>query len=290
MRPKISVVMAVYNSMPYLKDSVISILSQTFRDFEFIIIDDYSVDGSFEYLRNCRDSRIMLFRNGRNVGLTRSLNRAMEHVTAPIVARMDADDISELYRLKVQFDYMKKDSVLTLLGSDAYIINDKSKCIKVKRRLKNNREIKFYTLLNNPFMHTSVMFYKSCYDKLGGYNNQIQYAQDYDLWARWVRLFKAENINEILVRWRQNSKGISTTKTSLQMVSADKTCVRYVRSVFPELYFIPDIDIVSMRNGRYTRDNINSIHFILNSVMRDFKCEYVVNWISHFKVRTQYLT
>lgn len=290
MKPKLSVVMAVYNGMPYLKEAIESIQLQTFKDFEFIIVDDYSTDGGYSYLqgRSEVDKRVRLYRNNKNVGLTRSLSRAMQYVTTSLVARMDSDDISEKHRLLYQSKYMAKHK-LTLTGSDAQIINDDGKSIKIKRRLQNHIDIQFYAMLNNPFMHTSIMFQKECYDKLNGYNNRIKYAQDYHLWARWVQQFKVGNISEILVKWRQSHKGISTIYTSPQKIYADKICVSYIRSVYPELNSIPDMDIVAMRNGQYIKSNIINIDKIFDTAVSVTKSEYGRDWVERFKVRTQHL-
>jgi len=288
MKPRMSVVMAVYNAMPNLRESVGSIQLQTFKDFEFIIVDDYSYDGSYSYLQGCAevDKRIKLYRNNKNVGLTRSLSRAMQCVTTPLVARMDADDISEEYRLLYQGNYMVKNDLI-LCGSDAWLMDDGGKFLGIKRRLRNYDEIQFYAMLNNPFMHTSVMFKKECYDTLNGYNNRIKYAQDYHLWARWIQKFKAGNINETLVKWRHSKKGISTIHVNPQKLSADNTCLSYVRSVYPELNCISDIDIVAMRNGKYSKKHIVNIDKLFNTAVKRFNCEYVRNWVECYKVRTK---
>lgn len=290
MKPKISVVMAIYNSMPALKESVGSIQLQTFGDFEFIIVDDCSTDGSYAYLQGCTeaDKRIKLYRNNSNVGLTRSLSRAMQYVKTPLVARIDADDISEPHRLLTQINYMIKNK-LTLLGSDAWIIDEDSRQLKLKKRLQNYVDIQFYAMLNNPFMHTSVMFSKEHYDLLNGYNNRIMYAQDYHLWARWIQQFKAENINEALVKWRYSRKGISTIHITSQRHFADKICVSYIRSVYPELVHIPNVDIIAMRNGQYNKSNIVNIDEIFYIAMKKFNSEYVRNWVNNYRIRTQYL-
>ena len=288
MRPKLSVVMSVYNAVPHLRNAVASTLSQTLKDFEFIIVDDFSTDSSYSELLSFtrKDSRIRLYRNSYNVGLTRSLNRAMQYVTTPIVARMDADDISELYRLQIQYDYLTNTDC-TLLGSDAVIIDDNSKVLKVKKRLCDYSAIQFYALFNNPFMHTSVMFKKECYDLLGGYNNRVVYAQDYDLWARWIQKYKAENINRPLVKWRQSRKGISSNKTRQQMLSADGIVVKYVRSAFPELCHIEDKYIADIRNSRFNYDNISLTDEVLLAAIDKFSSSYALNWVAAHNVRTK---
>lgn len=288
MKPKISVVLAVYNSMPYLKYSVESVLNQTFEDFEFIIVDDGSTDKSTDYIWSLRDNRIKFYLNKFNVGLTRSLSRAMQYVNAPFIARIDADDISESHRLMFQKDYMIRNN-LTLTGSDAWIIDDNLNKKSLKKRLSTYNDIQFYAMLNNPFMHTSVMFKKECYDALNGYNNRIRYAQDYHLWVRWIQKFKAGNISETLVKWRQSRKGISTLYSASQKKYADKICLSYIRSVYPELSCISDTDIIAMRNGKYNRNNIVNIDKIFDTAMNKFYSSYTQNWVECYKIRTQHL-
>ena len=107
--PKISVLMACFNSSKTIKESIDSVLDQTFRNFEFLIIDDCSSDDTFKKLQNYKnlDSRIRVFKNNKNIGLTKSLNILISQTTAPFIARQDADDISNQYRIEKQLDFMK---------------------------------------------------------------------------------------------------------------------------------------------------------------------------------------
>src|SRR3990167_10971452 len=108
MKPKISVIMSVYNGMPFLKEAVASILKQTYRNFEFIIVDDGSRDKSWEYLKSLKDTRIKLLKNGRNLGLAASLNKALKKAKGDFIARMDADDVSFPQRLETQIKFLEK--------------------------------------------------------------------------------------------------------------------------------------------------------------------------------------
>lgn len=109
-RVKVSVLMPVYNSQRYLKTSIESILGQTFQDFEFIIIDDGSTDGSWKIIEKCKqkDERIVALRNKQNIGTSRTLNRGLSIATGKYIVRMDADDWSYPERIEKQYEYMQK--------------------------------------------------------------------------------------------------------------------------------------------------------------------------------------
>ncbi|HXK49687.1 MAG TPA: glycosyltransferase family 2 protein, partial [Clostridiales bacterium] len=115
--PAISVIMSVYNSEQYLQESIDSILDQTFNDFEFIITDDCSTDGSFEIIKSYAmlDKRIKYFRNSENIGLTKSLNLMLDIAKGKYIARMDSDDISMPDRFSKQFDFMENNPEIGVL-------------------------------------------------------------------------------------------------------------------------------------------------------------------------------
>ena len=116
---QISVIMPVYNTpVPILKEAVDSILNQTFQDFEFIIIDDCSSDGSWEYLSSLRDSRIKLFRNTTNLGIAKTLNIGFRHAKGKYIARMDSDDVSMPDRLRRQFNFMERHPDVMVCGAN----------------------------------------------------------------------------------------------------------------------------------------------------------------------------
>ena len=123
--PKINVIMSVYNGEKYLKQAIESILKQTYTNFRFIIVDDGSNDSSFDIIKSFTDERIVIIRNDRTQGLTRSLNKALRTANGEYIARQDADDISLSNRLKSQIDFLEKHPEVELLGTGVYLINEK---------------------------------------------------------------------------------------------------------------------------------------------------------------------
>ena len=125
--PKITVLMPVYNGEKYLKESIESILKQTFRDFEFLIINDTSTDESEKIIRSFKDSRIKLIKNEKNIGLTKSLNKGLDLAKGEYMARMDADDISLPKRLEIQVAFMDKNPKIGVIGAWAKVIGESNK-------------------------------------------------------------------------------------------------------------------------------------------------------------------
>src|SRR3989338_10709157 len=130
---KISVIMSVYNGMPYLPEAVKSILNQTYKNFEFIIIDDASTDQSTKYLRFLKDKRIKLIKNSKNLGLAASLNKALKFAKGEYIARMDADDISLPKRFEKQVKFFKKHPSVDICGTWVNLIDDVGKIIGEKK-------------------------------------------------------------------------------------------------------------------------------------------------------------
>src|SRR3989344_1456117 len=140
MKPKISVIMSVYNGMPYLEQAAESVLNQTYKNFEFIIVDDASTDDTLKYLKLLKDRRIKLIRNKKNLGLAASLNIALRQAKGDYIARMDADDISYPERLDIQLKFLTKNKSIDLCGSWVTLINDEGEKIGANR--KNPRDDK----------------------------------------------------------------------------------------------------------------------------------------------------
>ena len=129
-RPKVSVVMSVYNGERYLSEAIESILQQTFTDFEFIIVDDGSTDGTGSILGNCTDSSIVHLRNRENIGLTRALNRGLEVASGEFVARQDVDDVSFPSRLARQVSYLEKNPSVGVLGTQMEMVDESKRVVR----------------------------------------------------------------------------------------------------------------------------------------------------------------
>lgn len=218
--PKISVLMSAYNGSPkYLRESVDSILSQSFTDFEFIIIDDCSSDDSWSILCDyaIRDCRIKLLRNPQNMGLTKSLNRGLNLAQGQYIARQDADDISMLNRFEKQFTWLTQHTETTLVSSEIQRIKPDGTFGNVSNRACLSELLPWNLLFHNHLGgHSQVMFRRQPVLDLGGYNEAYQYSQDYELWCRLAHAGKIAILPEVLLHQRFHNTSISSIKRAEQ--------------------------------------------------------------------------
>lgn len=210
--PKVSVIMSVYNGDKYLLDSIKSIQTQTFNNFEFLIVNDASNDNTAEILRNLDDPRIMVFTNQQNIGLTRSLNKVLKHCRGEFIARMDADDLSHPLRLEKQVAFLENNPTYAMVGSSYYVIDEQGKTKSHVKVLTESSQIKAGLKNQNWFGHGSVMMRKSALIMVGRYDEEFKYAQDYDLWLRLSEIYDMANMQEPLYFWRNTEQTISSQK------------------------------------------------------------------------------
>ena len=230
-QPKVSVIMSVYNGERYLREAIDSILNQTFKDFEFIIVDDGSIDRTLEILKEYaeKDERIRIITNSENIGLTKSLNKAIKFAKGKYIARMDADDISLPERLEKQIEFMEKNPEVGLLGTAYYETNQEGEIIGRRNFSITNEKLKKVLIKYNPFFHSSVMIKKTILDKVGLYNENIPTAQDYDLWFRIAKNYKLANLSEFLMKRRYTKEMISIKKENEQIFWAQKARIRAIQ-------------------------------------------------------------
>lgn len=218
----ISVVMSVYNGERYLREAIESILDQSFPDFEFIIIDDGSTDGSGEIISSYNDRRIKWFRQG-NKGLAPALNEGIKHGIGKYVARMDADDISLPNRLKTQYDFLESHTNSVVVGSHANIV-DRSGRYLYTSRMPTDWEMIRKRLPLSPFIyHSSAMFRRESFNHCGGYYEKIKHHfEDAILWNKMAKLGELWNIDEPLINYRLVPSSIS---------NRDKQTAAYIYSL-----------------------------------------------------------
>ncbi|MCX6715655.1 MAG: glycosyltransferase [Candidatus Taylorbacteria bacterium] len=210
--PKISIVMPFYNCEAFLRESIESILNQTFRDFEFIIINDGSTDKSNEIMDEYKDSdpRIIYIKNIKNVGIVENLILGLSLAQSNIIARMDGDDISEPTRLEKQYEFLINNPDIIVVGSFINIIDQCGKVIGKRTKPTDPESIKKNVIIYNPVVHPSVMFRKDVILKVGGYRHPYWRAQDTDLWYRIVFSgYKISNLPEFLLKYRYHSNSTS---------------------------------------------------------------------------------
>ena len=214
--PKITVLMSVYNGEKYLKEAIDSILNQTFKDFEFLIINDGSTDKTAEILQSYDDPRIKIVNNDKNMDLTKSLNKGLRIARGKYIARMDADDVSLPQRFKKQVDYLEENVTAGLVGTFSYTIGEGGEILNEGKPPSENKEIKKALLKGNQFCGPSVMFREKCIDRIGFFREEFRYAQDYDLWLRIADKYDVANIPEPLYERRIHSGCISIRKLLFQ--------------------------------------------------------------------------
>jgi glycosyltransferase involved in cell wall biosynthesis len=208
--PAVSVLMAVYNGERHLAPAIDSILAQTFTDFELIVVDDGSIDGSRTIVEQYGDARIRLLALDRNQGLSHALNAGLRAADSPLVARQDADDLSEPHRLATQVEALRQRPELAILGSQAVAMHEDGTTAGVVWRPVAPAGILWYSLFDNPFAHTSMMFRTAVVrDALGGFNARYDpFSQDYALWCDVIERHAFANLPDRLVRYRVHGGSI----------------------------------------------------------------------------------
>lgn len=203
----ISVVMGAYNSEKYISEAIESIINQTYKNFEFIIIDDCSADKTNMIIRKyaVKDNRIKLINNSNNMGLTYCLNKGIKIAKGKYIARMDTDDIALPSRLEKQFSYLENHKNVVVLGSWAFDIDENGKIIQERNVPKYNKDIVNLIKLVSPMIHPTVMFRKKEINIIGGYNEDFKLSQGYELWFRCIaKGYHMENLSERLLYYRRD--------------------------------------------------------------------------------------
>ena len=211
----ISVIMPVYNGAAYLKEAIDSILCQTYRNYEFIIINDGSTDKSAEVIRTYDDSRIRYYEH-ENQGLAATLNRGIELSRGKYIARQDQDDVSFPRRLEKQLDFLETNPDYAIVGTWAEIWVGDKKTKRSHRHPSDNLTLQFDLLFTNPFVHSSMMLRRLVLKEIGPYtrDNARQPPEDYELWSRIAKQYKIANIPEILQIYREIPKSMSRDKNN----------------------------------------------------------------------------
>lgn len=200
--------MTVYNHQNYLNDSIKSILNQTYKNWELIIIDNGSTDFSKNYISKFQNKKIKKIYLKKNIGRTNCLNYGLKFCKGEYVAILDSDDIAMPNRLKIQINYLSNDKNLYLVGSDHNLINDNK--IILKKKFKKKDLSSRNLIFNNFIMHSSIMFKKKLIYKIGKYPSAFKYAQDYAFYLKVLKKYKIKIIKNKLVHIRHNHRNSET--------------------------------------------------------------------------------
>lgn len=217
--PLVSIIMSVFNGEQFLRESVNSILNQTYKNYEIIVIDDGSTDNTNQILSSYVNSKLQVYKNETNQGLIYSLNKAIQLAQGNLLARMDADDIAMPHRLETQVSYFDNYPELAILGSAYYLRSHKRNKLHIPA-IKLGA-IQANTLFNSPFGHPTVMLNRAVIgeDRLK-YNKDYKHAEDYELWSNIVFNAVTSNIAEPLLTYRVHSNQVSVAFNHQQQIAA----------------------------------------------------------------------
>ncbi len=229
---QISILMPVYNCALYLAEAIDSILNQSFTDFELIVLDDGSTDGSAEIAKSYSDSRIVYHCNEKNLGLANNLNVGLRMAKGKYIARMDGDDISLPERLQTQFDYLESHPDIDLCSCGLQMFGTEN---TVWVRESNPEAVKITMMFYSPVLHASSVWRREAFEKHNLYYDQNAFpAEDYDLWARAIFHCRLANIPQVLYKYRIH--GIQVTKTDDRVAQKDREIrINFLRKALPDM-------------------------------------------------------
>jgi len=214
--PQTTVLMAVHNDERYIGEATASILGQSERDFEFLIIDDASTDGTIGIINGFADSRIRILANRERIGLTRSLNAGWREARGQYIARMDGDDVSRPTRLEKQASFLKSHPGCGLLGTGYRTIDEHGCPLDEGRIIAADLDLKKALQVTNQFAHSSAMIPRQVIAAVGGYREVFRFAQDYDLFLRIAEKFAVALLPEILLERRLRLDALTVKYKILQ--------------------------------------------------------------------------
>jgi len=265
MLTKVTVLMAVYNGEKYLRESIDSILNQTFTNFEFLIINDGSTDKTLEILKSYSDLRIKIINNKENIGLIKSLNKGLKIAKGKYIARMDADDISEPERFEKQVEFLNTNPSIGVVGINSIVIDEEGNIVSKLARPISHNKIIAKILSENQMVHSSLMLRKNLLEKYGYYNEEAILVEDYELLLRLFTVTKLANLPNYLHQWRKNPTGISFSNRQIQITTRDRIRYDFLSKYYTLNKKYVDLVISNLLNN--PKDIILSKYF--NKILKD---------------------
>jgi glycosyltransferase involved in cell wall biosynthesis len=232
--PRVSVLLPFHDAAATLGECIDSILKQSLAEFEVIAIDDHSSDGSVQLLERYNDKRVRIIKNPQR-GLVSALNTGLAYCNAPLVARLDADDIMYPQRLKKQYEYLRLHPDVVLVATrarkfpEASILNGYREYMRWQNSVLSEADIRNQIYIESPFAHPSVMFRRDSVIAAGAYR-QGKFPEDYELWLRLMHQgYRMEKLSEVLIDWRESDKRLSRvsdnySREAFDTIRADYLC------------------------------------------------------------------
>lgn len=265
MNPTISILLSVHNGLPYLEAAVQSILAQTFREFEFLIVDDASTDGTPDYLRTLTDPRIRILSLPQNIGLTAALNAGLREARGEFVARQDADDWSHPRRLELQLAYLQSHPRCAAVGSQARLIDGSGRSLGKKDFPLSPHGIRFAHLFDNALAHTAVTFRRAEVLSLGGYDETWTASQDYELWSRLSATHDLANLPQRLATLR--ILGTSITRQHKRPELIRRVQAAHYERLFGRVPTDADLDLIALFRSRVVPERLREFRALLEELI-----------------------
>jgi glycosyltransferase involved in cell wall biosynthesis len=237
MNKLVSIILPTYNGSPYIKKAIESVLSQTYKNWELIIIDDCSLDRTSSIVANYinLNSNIKYIKNNENLGVQKSLNKGLSVSKGEYIARIDDDDEwIDVDKLKTQVEFLESNIGYVLIGTGALLVDEDDELLSKYLLPKSDLEIKNKILSKNCFVHSSVLFKKNTAQEVGGFseNEAIKHVEDYDLWLRLGMKGKLFNLNTYSTALRVRSQSLTYKKRVTQAKRILNLIVKY-RKIYP---------------------------------------------------------
>lgn len=256
--------MPTYNCELYVYDSVMSILNQTYENFELLIIDDCSTDSTLSILKSINDERIVLIEKEKNTGYTDSLNYGISIAKGKYIARMDGDDISLPERFQMQFDFLENNPEVLICGTAIQIIGKDT----IERHPSKHEDLQIKLCFSSIFHHPTVMI-RTDVLKQNLYNKEFEPAEDYELWTRLAFIGKTANLENVLLYYRIHSSQTSSVRKNIQDQNIFKCQMILFNKFFIEQNFtINQIKTTLATNCVKSREDIFTSLKIYNHVIK----------------------
>jgi glycosyltransferase involved in cell wall biosynthesis len=268
--PTLTVLMPVYNSAKFLDQAIESILNQSLKDFEFIIIDDCSTDNSVAIIEGYNDTRIRFYKNESNLGISATLNKGIELANSEWIARMDSDDISYPDRLQRQYDFISQHPEGALFSCWARVIDQEGRFV---RQDNFRSEYYYYNLTFICWIyHPTVIYRKTAVKEVGMYS--VPYAEDFELFWQLSRKYKIYNIAEVLLDYRVTDQSLHQVlrKNEYRHAQMDQL-LRNFRFFAGNNYFLPQSYIDCLQH------NFQPL-LAENSVAKIISCIYELDFLT----------
>lgn len=300
--PLISVILPVYNGEQYIYSAIQSILTQTYKQFELVVLDDGSTDRTKHIVEGIKDSRLILKSGAENKGLVFRLNEGMKMTQGKYIVRMDADDISLPDRFSQLLDFMERNREVGICGSYVKVFGNLEK--RTWKMPLTDKAIKAALPFRTPFVHPSViMRAESLNNEKQPYKDEFFPAEDYELWCNMSGKTRFANIPLLLLKYRVHGSQISGTKKRVQQVVSDKIRAIYFQDLFPEksafaLYqriVNEELDLSAdfLKESIYLFQNMEMVNKDLNKLDSDalkkelsFQAFKIATHLSTYKIRT----